>query len=293
MNGDGSAVHQLTHHPAEDESPALSNDCTRLAFASNRDGDWDIYLLDLTKILERGSSSEKIEVQPEQLTNKESDENSPSWSPDNTQITFVSGEMNHAEIYLVDLDQLEVGDWQQLTDNSAEDRLPRWSPDGTKIVFQSSQDGNPEIYTIRPDGSGSRRLTDNVFTDYDPSWSSDGRQITFISMREDDPDFEIYHMNADGSSQEPLVQMIGTEHLPIWSPDGSRIAFLSNRSGEFEIYTAHPDGSERQRLTFQKGWDVLHSWEFSSGSFSEYRDHTPGVFVNSNWLLMVLNLIVR
>jgi Tol biopolymer transport system component len=45
MNADGSGVHRLTDSPGEDGAPAWSPDGTHLAFESDRDGNWDIYVI--------------------------------------------------------------------------------------------------------------------------------------------------------------------------------------------------------------------------------------------------------
>jgi len=46
MNRDGSAVKNLSRHPAVDSQPAWSPDGKRIAFVSNRDGAEEIYVMD-------------------------------------------------------------------------------------------------------------------------------------------------------------------------------------------------------------------------------------------------------
>ena len=71
--------------------PAWSPDRTRIAFTSNRDGSYKIYLMDAD-----GSDQTR-------LTNNSADDYGPSWSPDGTQITFISGRdsFGKEEIYAI------------------------------------------------------------------------------------------------------------------------------------------------------------------------------------------------
>ena len=77
-NIDGVAVTQLTSDPASDIQPSLSPDGNRVAFASNRSGNWDIWVVNMT-----GGP-------PVQITNDRSDDIHPSWSPDGRQVAFCS-----------------------------------------------------------------------------------------------------------------------------------------------------------------------------------------------------------
>jgi Tol biopolymer transport system component len=45
MNADGSGVRRLTDHPGLDQAPVWSPDGARLAFQSDRDGNWEIYTI--------------------------------------------------------------------------------------------------------------------------------------------------------------------------------------------------------------------------------------------------------
>jgi len=47
MNADGSDLTRLTDHPADDWGPSWSPDGLRLVFTSDRDGDNEIYVMDI------------------------------------------------------------------------------------------------------------------------------------------------------------------------------------------------------------------------------------------------------
>lgn len=80
----------------------------------------------------------------------------PTWSPDGLRIAFVSSRDGDADIYVADVDGMNV---LQLTDNIAYDSKPAWSPDGSRIAFASDRSGYTEIYVMDADGNNPTRLT--------------------------------------------------------------------------------------------------------------------------------------
>ncbi len=215
----------------------------RLAFASDRDGNDDIYLM-------TAGDNKVIN-----LTNTPQGEANPRWSPDGKNIAFLSNRDGNIEIYVMNAD----GSGQKrLTNSPGEDVDPAWSPDGKQIAFSSHRDGDGEIYVMNADGSNPRRLTNNPAWDELPDWSPDGQKIAFTSDRDGPP--QIYVMNVDGSGQTNLSQGSGTDAAPRWSPDGMHIAFWSDRDGNPEVYKMNADGSNQTRLTNNPAADFWPSW---------------------------------
>src|SRR5512145_404215 len=88
VDADGSRPTRLTTHPASDRSPRFSPDGARIAFASNRDGDFEIFVMSA-----RGGDAAT------QLTFNEGDaDRIPSWTADGTEIVY---DKNFAAIYAV------------------------------------------------------------------------------------------------------------------------------------------------------------------------------------------------
>jgi len=145
----------------------------RIAFASDIDVHWDIYLMDV-------SSRNRIN-----LTNSKRADYYPSWSPDGERIAFFSIRDGNNEIYVMDADG---GNQTNLSHNPASDKSPCWSPDGTRIVFGSNRDGNYEIYVMDADGNRQIRLTDTPADEETPAWSPDSKQIAFASKRDGNSD---------------------------------------------------------------------------------------------------------
>ena len=170
----------------------------------------------------------------------------PSWSPDGSQLTFVSDMEGDADIWVVDLDG---GNLTSLTTDEARDHSPAWSPDGAWIAFASLRDSLYwELYVMRPDGSDVQRLTWwEDASDLSPSWSPDGTRLAFASKR--DGNWEIYTMDRDGGNLARLTDNPADDTNPAWAPDGSRIAFVSTRDGYAEIYVMPITGGQATNIS--------------------------------------------
>jgi len=109
---------------------------TMIAYASNRDGNWDLYLLDL-------ETGEEIQV-----TSDEGDDLLPAWSPDGAWIAFQSDREGSLDIYAY---EVATGQLVRLTDLPSTEAAPSWTCDGTRVLFHSDQYGDFEIYSVRLD----------------------------------------------------------------------------------------------------------------------------------------------
>ena len=211
-----------------------------MAFSSNRDGDWEIFVMnpDGTNL--------------RQLTHNHRYDRDPSWSPDGAQIAFTSSRDGDEEIFVMNADGT---DQRQLTSNHHADSAPSWAPDGAQITFQSTRDGDAEIFVMNADGTIPRQLTKNTHHDTDPSWSPDGTQIDFTSYREGDA--EIFLMNADGTILRQLTDNNHYHAAPAWSPDGAQIAFQRWGDGNYDVYLMNADGTAQRKLTNKQGSDFF------------------------------------
>ena len=257
----------------------------RIAFSSNRDGDNDIYVMDVD-----GGNLQR-------LTNNSDGDGDPVWSPDGRRIAFTSDRDGHVnrhgwpthDIYVMDADG---SNQRNLTNHPAADWDPSWSPDGKRITFTSWRDGpfNIEVYVMDADGNNLQNLTNHPRDDRNPSWSPDGAHIVFSARREGHFEnkfsitHEIYIMDADGGNQRRLTENRNNDWDPVWSPDGKRIAFEADRKGnleKFDIYVMDADGGNLQNLTQHRAWDSSPSWSPDNEQivFHSKRDGNAEIYV--------------
>jgi tricorn protease len=176
---------RLTVHPAHDIRPRFSPDGKWIAFNSNREGNYDIFLMPA-----KGG-------RPKRLTYHSADDILGDWSPDGRWIVFSSNrDHRFAQIYLL---EVETGYVRRLTSDETNLHSPTFSPDGRYIVFCRGGtswwrkgyrgSANSEIWRLPITIEGDRiatgkpeRLTYYEGNDWFPMVSPDGT-LYFVSDR--------------------------------------------------------------------------------------------------------------
>jgi Tol biopolymer transport system component len=230
----------------DDVWPAWSPDGRRVVFASNRTGDFEIYVLTL------GSSGV-----PVRLTSAPGRDAHPMFSPDGTRIAFQSPREpgGHTNLYLMRADGT---DQRRLTTHAGFAGVPAWSPDGRRVLYQWTPTFGSvkwRVMLLALDGSAPRELTDGTANDQVPNWAPDGRRFVFFSDRSGRD--QLYSMTLDGAIA-PLTTGNAANRSGAWSPDGRRIAFKSERTGpQAATFLMNADGTDQRRLgTIDSGHGV-------------------------------------
>lgn len=211
------------------DNDIVVNRVNKIAFASKRDGNFEIYTIN-----DDGSGLKR-------LTNSKYDDLKPQWSPDGSKIMYLSKKRSKTAIMVMNRD----GSGQRLlADECADEYPPLWSPDSSQILFVARSNSKYRIYTVNADGSNLVCLTEFGVEGTEPSWSPDGSRILYLERFQKDT--YIYSMKPDGTDRRKISKEKGVYQSPVWSPDGARIAYLSVKKtllGTYnQIYISNQDG---------------------------------------------------
>jgi TolB protein len=195
---------------------------TRIAYISARgegnDANYQLFVADAD-----GFNPQPIVGSPEPLL-------SPNWSPDGSQLAYVSFEKGNSAIYV---QSVATGQRELISSGKGINGAPAFSPDGRSLALTLSYSGNPEIY-VRDMASGQKRqLTQHWSIDTEPAWSPDGNWIYFTSDRGGRP--QIYKVPAGGGQATRITREGEYNARASISPDGGRIAVAHGRGNEYRI----------------------------------------------------------
>jgi serine/threonine protein kinase len=247
----------VTNFAGVEAQPSLSPDARSVAFVSNRDGQWDLYVGLVT-----GGGLVR-------LTNDAHVEARPRWSPDGTKLLF--SRLNESGLQDIWVTPAFPGTPRRIIPNGF---APGWSPDGRRIAYSS---GNL-LWICDADGANTKAVTTPepppIFHDQ-PAFAHDGRSLAFIRRRLG-PRSEL----ALADLQTGAVRFLTTDNAlalsPVWSTDDRYIYFSSSRGGTMNIWRLTVATSEIVQITAGPGDDV--ELDLSAAEqrivFSSYRANT-------------------
>jgi len=216
-------------------------------------------------------------VKPEQLTRGKQSDSTPKWSPDDSQIAFVSN--RNEEIPQIFLLPVGGGEAQQLTTlDRGEIGEIEWSPDGKKIAFTyaksnkpTDDDGNPEepavrritkkwyklqgkgflddeykqIYVVTLSSGKIKQITATDFNHDSLNWTPDSKALVFGANPTESSNFNIndnriYIQKLDEEeAREIPKQEVGPAEFPQLSPDGKWVAYIGHTDPDEVWGAAH------------------------------------------------------
>ena len=179
-------VKQITNTPEAESDVVFSPDGKKLAYASEREGIWNIYTAELNRKEDVYFPYATVIEEKPLFKNNKIDRRAPQFSPDGKEIAYIE---NREKLMVYNL---ESGKTRQITDGSQCYSTTgafgySWSPDGkwftmsycsnhhypyNDIGIVSSKGGEPMV-----------NLTYSGYTDHSPQWVLDGNAILFTSER--------------------------------------------------------------------------------------------------------------
>lgn len=194
---DGSNVKRLTSADGYDAEATVSPRGDKIIFTSTRDGDPELYLMDLD-----GSNQTR-------LTHEKGYDGGAFFSQDGKQIVFRASRPK-TEKDLVDYDDLVKNGYVRPT--------------------------ALEIFTMDADGKNMQQITHLGKASFAPFFSPDAKKIIFSSNTgsKTGRDFNLFMINSDGSGLEQITFYESFDGFPMFTRDGKHLIFASNRFGKKE-----------------------------------------------------------
>ena len=225
----GGSATRITLHEAYDGYPRWSPDGNWIAFSSNREGNFDVFIVPA-----RGGEAR-------QLTSHSADDIVCDWSPDGTRILFQSArETRYTDLYTI---SVLDGRLRRITHDRTHSRYGVFSPDGRTVAYVRGGQlwwrpgykgsANGDIYTIPAAGGQTTRWTSYDGVDMFPNWTRNGRSLYIVTDR-DGGRANLYRLASPGAKPERITNHTSDSvKFPTISRDGSRIAW----DCDFKLYT--------------------------------------------------------
>ncbi|HEY6952222.1 MAG TPA: biopolymer transporter Tol [Bacteroidota bacterium] len=244
---------RLTNHTKDgnfyNTSPAISPQGDKIAFLSDRDDYFDIYIMsaldgDIQKKVVKGQRTKNFE-ELHLLTP------GITWSPDGKKLALAVKAGERDAIMIIDVESEDI---DKLTFNLDGIFTVAWSPDGKNLAFAGSKSPQSDIYVYNLETRKLVNLTNDVFSDADPAYSHDGSEIFFSSDRGDkiyrdslpsnfkisEFDYgqrDLYAINVNSGTIRRITNFPrGNETSPVCSPDGKKLLYISDRNGINNVY---------------------------------------------------------
>jgi Tol biopolymer transport system component len=229
-------VTRLTHDTGLSEWPSWSPDGSLLAFAADRDGDFEIYV-------RRVDGGQDVNV-----TNDLGQDFQPAFSPDGNAIAFVStrssktGMVKIGATWGIEFRTLGGDLWMvpalggQARRLASDANFPAWHPDGSRIGYVSGTENHRSILEVGVDGGPPQTVLDVSSSTWEIvrlKYSPNGKWISFENLQAD-----VFLMPAEGGAPRKLIT--ATSH--VWDATGERIYYLvRDQSGGTRLLSVEID----------------------------------------------------
>jgi Tol biopolymer transport system component len=190
---DGKIVKQLTTAKGYDAEATLSPDGKKMIYCSDKDGDLDLYIMDLKTMKEK------------KITNTLGYDGGAWFSPDGKKIVWRASRPTK---------EADVAEYKNLLKEG--------------MVAPT----NMEVWIANADGSNAKQITNLKQANWAPNFTPDSKRVIFCSNHEYKRGFpfNMYMIDLEGNGMTKISRDKGFDAFPMFSPNGKKIIFASNRN---------------------------------------------------------------
>lgn len=184
-SADYNTTKQITHTPAREAGLTFSPDNRTLAYASERNGNWELYMAKIARKEEANFPNATAIEEEVLLPSDKTERTYPQFSPDGKELAFIE---DRNRLMVINLETKKV---RQVTDGSTWFSTGggfdySWSPDGKWFTLEfigNRHDPYSDIGMVSAQGGKIINLTNSGYTSGSPRWVLDGNAILFITER--------------------------------------------------------------------------------------------------------------
>lgn len=223
---------------AADIAGVYSPDGSQIAFVSDREGGYEIYIIDSDG------------ANPRNLSFNKGQDLWPSWSPDGTTIAYSHGAGSRGKRYVYLINADGTGKMRL-----AEGNAPSFSPDGNKLIFTKYTSDENKATTLHMMDLANKKISTITYKNElalksAPSFSGDGKSLVMIQQESLNEPSSIITMNLDGTSVNTIFESLGRVSDTKWSSDNQLILFANRALGNTQVYLMTPSGGNLKAITF-------------------------------------------
>ncbi|MBX3257439.1 MAG: PD40 domain-containing protein [Chitinophagaceae bacterium] len=212
------------------------------------------------------------------------------WSPDDTQIAFVTT-VSDDFTPVINIMNSDGSDRKVITGTNVSSYQPQWFHDGKRIYFTEVTNYQPGVYSIHADGTNKKRISPANKSFGGAALSPDGSLMALVSGGNEPAQLHMLNLSTGAIKQLtfssspiafPGYPRDGNSN-PVWSPGGDKIAYVSFANGSPDIFVMNADGSGNKRLTDSPIRDEDPYWSKDGNFifFSSNRDLNMGAEIYS------------